>query len=298
MAVPFPWGKHLKRTSGLPVGASDVIMLVVALIPALLLAVAGSWLAALGVGIFGMIPALSVMAAHANTRTKVLSSRVRSVDVDPRTGRVRAADQSAPPAPGAVRGVIFPHSWIRVLTLLCLGAFMLLIPWWFGTPFRDPVTGSWGIVSYVIGGITALPALATIAVAVATVQGGRYGITVVADGILVSNPLFARMIPWQQIAWVRPTRNREGRIPVDMIRLDFAPGARSVRLPSGMLGRLTMLFVPQTRSKIELPFQHFDIDPVLMLNLLYDLHTQPPLRAEIVDGRIFEYLRSMLAQPR
>ncbi|RVW04421.1 PH domain-containing protein [Rhodococcus spongiicola] len=298
MAVPFPWGKHLKRTSGLPIGASDVIMLVVALIPAVLLAVAGSWAAALGVGIFGMTVALPVMAAHANTRTKVLSSRVRSVDVDPRTGRVRAADQSAPPAPGAVRGVLFPHSWIRVLTLLCLGAFMLLVPWFAAARFRDPATGSWGIDAYVIAGICALPALAAIAVAVATVRGWRYGITVVDDGVLVSNPLFARMIPWQQIAGVRPTRNREGRIPVDMICLDLVPGTRPVRLPSGMLGRLTMLFVPQTRSKIELPFQHFDVDPVLLLNLLYDLHTQPPLRAEIVDGRIFEYLRSMLAQPR
>ncbi len=59
-----------------------------------------------------------------------------------------------------------------------------------------------------------------------------------------------------------------------------------------------MLFVSPTRSKVELPFQHFDVDPVLMLNLLYDLNTHPPLRAEIVDGRIFEYLRFMLAQPR
>ncbi|MEV0947326.1 hypothetical protein [Rhodococcus sp. NPDC049939] len=296
MAVPFAWGAYLKRTPARLVGTADVIVLVLALLPALILAALGAWPAALGVAIVGAVMALPFLSTRVNTRTSVLSPRVRSVDVAPRTGRVHTADQYALPAPGTVRGVIVPHNWIRTIALLCPGVGLLIIPWIAAARFRDPATGSWGIDAYVTAGISLLPALVTIAVAFATAR--RYGVVVVADGVLVSNPLYARMIPWQQIASVRPTCNTEGRGQVDMICLDLVPGARPVRFKFGLLGKLTMLLVSETRSKIELPLQHFDIDPVLMLNLLYDLHTQPPRRAEIADGRIFEYLRFMLTQPR
>ncbi|WP_206038259.1 hypothetical protein [Rhodococcus sp. HNM0569] len=298
MIAPLEWSSQRPGPRHPVTVVLRIVFAMLVVGPVVVVAMSGAWLLALGLAILVGLLSIPAVTLGANTRCDAISPRVRRVDVDPATGRSHDADTSVPPTLDTVRGLLLPHNGIRVLSLFAPGAGLLVLPALSAARFPDSTVGSaLGIAVMTI--VAAIPAAVVLAGAALTQARRKYGVVAVADGLLVSNPHYARFVRWEQIAWIRPYHNTEGRAGVEMIRIDLHPSAPPVvRYAFDPFGRLALTMVDPRRDRIELPIQHFDLDPVLLLNLLYDLHTHPELRPELADGRIVDYLRFMLTQPR